>query len=205
MGTPDQEFAEQVFGTRLRADAYAKAVEVLSAADRLLRMDPAATLEEIAQAAGAGRTTVYRRFPTRADLLIALSRWALGRIVAALEAAQIAVLPAEDALFQATRNVIEVKIGLEYARTLAPADDPVVAGWQARARDLATQLITDCREAGLVDAHIDLDWTLTVFYALVHEASVSGTAGEEGVDVDETARRVVQTLLHGVGPTARTD
>ncbi|MDN5727444.1 MAG: TetR/AcrR family transcriptional regulator [Propionibacteriales bacterium] len=200
MDVADKELAERVFGVRVRADAYVKGVEVLHAADRLLRVNPAATLEEIGQAAGASRATIYRRFPTRGDLLIALSRWATCRIVAALEDAQIGVLPAEQALHRATRNVIEVKVGLEYARTLAPADDPVVAESQARMRELAVGLLTRCREAGLITPGADLDWVLTVFYALVHEAAVSDRTG--GTETpDRIASRVIDTLLHGVGTT----
>ena len=204
MDTTDGELAERVFGVHLRSDAYAKAVEVLQAADRLLRVNRAATLEEIAQEAGASRATIYRRFPTRGDLLVALSRWAVGRIVIALEDAQINVPPAEEALYRATLNVIEIKVGLEYSRTLAPADDPVVAKSQAQMRELAIRLLTQCRESGLIAPEADLDWVLTVFYALVHEAAVSGRAG--GAETpDQIASRVVDTLLHGVGATTSMD
>lgn len=204
MGADDRSLAQQVFGVRLRADAYAKAVEVLEAADRLLRVNPAATLEEIAQEAGASRATIYRRFPTRSDLLVALSRWAVGRIVTALEEARIGTVPAEDALFQATRNVIEVKVGLEFARTLAPADDPIVAELQIRMRDLATALLAECQTAGIISSDADLDWTLTVFYALVHEAAVNGTTSDEATP-DQMTTRVIDTLLHGLGATTSAD
>ncbi|SJM68909.1 TetR/AcrR family transcriptional regulator [Gulosibacter sp. 10] len=201
MDAVDREFAERVFGTRLRADAAAKAFEILRAADRLLRADPAATLEEIASAAGAARTTVYRRFPTRNDLLVALSRWAVGRIASALEDAQIGAVAPEEALHRATRNAIEAKTGLAYARTLPPADDPLVAESQARIRELAGRLVAECADAGVIDADADPEWVLAVFYALVHEASVGPTADD--ADADALSRRVVDTLLRGVGPTAR--
>ncbi len=190
----------QVFGTRLRADANAKAVEILQAADRLLRTDPAATLEQIAQEAGSSRATIYRRFPTRGDLLVALSRWAVGRIVAALEDAGIGQDPPQDALLQATRNVIEVKTGLEYARTLSPADDPVVAAYQDRMHHLSFQLLTECQDAGLIATDADLGWVQTVFYALVHEASINGSTGANETTPDQMAARVIDTLLHGAAP-----
>ncbi|MFT3861137.1 TetR/AcrR family transcriptional regulator [Micropruina sp.] len=177
---------------------------MLEAADRLLRANPAATLEEIAQESGASRATIYRRFPTRNDLLIALSRWAVGRIVTALEGAQIGAAPAEDALFRATRNVIEVKVGLEFARTLAPADDPIVSELQTRMRDLATALLTECQTTGIINSDADLDWALTVFYALVHEAAMNGTTSDE-TTADQMATRVVDTLLHGLGTPTSAD
>lgn len=203
-GISDWELAERVFGVRLRADAYAKAVEVLEAADRLLRVNPTATLEEIAREAGASRATIYRRFPTRADLLVALSRWAVGRIVSALEDAQIGVLPAKEALYRATLNVIEAKVGLEYTRTLTPADDPLVAKAQERMRGLAIQLLTQCRTQGLIASEADLEWVLTVFYALVHEAAVRDVGSDE-MTPEKMAAQVLDTLLHGVGTTTGVD
>lgn len=193
------EQTEQIFGTRLRADAYAKAVNVLEAADRLLRVNPTATLDDIAREAGASRATVYRRFPTRHDLIVAMSRWAIAQIVSALEDAKVESVPPHVALYQATRNVIGVKVSLQYARTLAPADDLVVADLQSRMRSLATALLTRCRETGLIDADIAPEWVLTVFYALVHEASVADTT----VSADERASQVLDTLLRGVGPARR--
>lgn len=190
------EQTEQIFGTRLRADAYAKAVNVLEAADRLLRVNPTATLDDIAREAGASRATVYRRFPTRHDLIVAMSRWAIAQIVRALEEAKIDSVPPYVALYQATRNVIGVKVSLQYARTLAPADDAVVVDLQSRMRRLATALLNRCQDTGLVDADIDPEWVLAVFYALVHEASIAETSAP----ADERASQVVDTLLRGVGP-----
>lgn len=198
-GTPDHRPDPVVRDAPLRADARAKALATLEAADRLLRVNPSATMEQIARAAGASRATVHRHFATREALLVALSRWALGRIVAALEDARVHEGPAEEALFRATRNVIAAKVGLEYTRTLPPADDPLVAAAQERLRALAADVLTRCRDEGLIASGVDPQWALTTFYALVHEAAVqdSGATAPE-----ERAARVVTTLLHGVGPRA---
>lgn len=178
-----------------------EALNVLAAADRLLRVDPTASLEDIAHEAGASRATVHRRFPTRGDLLVALSRWAVGRIVAALESAQIGTAPPYVALYQAVRNVIDVKVGLEYARTLPPADDPVVSGLQHRMRERAATLLADCQTDGLIASDTDQDWALTAFYALVHEASAGSTNEADDPEyADRAASQVIETLLHGLSP-----
>lgn len=195
MNPPSDTLQASVFGQRLRADALTKAMQILVAADTLLRTHPAATLEDIGQAAGVSRTTVYRRFPTRQDLSVALSRWTKGRIVEALRAAHIGSAPAYVALYQAVHGALEVKVSLAYARTLDWPDDPVVAAYQAEMSDLAAQLVHSCQNAGLIQPNIEPEWAQAMLYALVDEAS------RRDDDVDELTRLVVDSFLHGVGST----
>jgi AcrR family transcriptional regulator len=62
---------------------------VLRAAATLLATDSGASLAEIAAAAGVGRTTVHRAFPTRADLLTALALDAVAHLREALDSARL--------------------------------------------------------------------------------------------------------------------
>jgi len=62
---------------------------VLRAAATLLATDSGASLAEIAAAAGVGRTTVHRAFPTRADLLTALALDAVAHLQEALDSARL--------------------------------------------------------------------------------------------------------------------
>ena len=52
-----------------RADARRNREAVLEAAVRLLGERPDASMQEVADASGVGRTTVYRHFPNREDLV----------------------------------------------------------------------------------------------------------------------------------------
>jgi AcrR family transcriptional regulator len=58
----------------LRADARRNHSAVVAAAMRVLAEDPDATMREIADASGLTRTTVYRHFPSRDELLRAIFR-----------------------------------------------------------------------------------------------------------------------------------
>lgn len=71
---------------------------ILEAAARLLAKDPSATLVEIATAAGVGRTTVHRYFPTRAALVHALAPAAIDRVRTAIATAAPPDRPAPHAL-----------------------------------------------------------------------------------------------------------
>ena len=71
---------------------------VLRAAATVLVTDSGASLAEIAAAAGVGRTTVHRVFPTRADLLTALALHAVELLSGAIESARVDEGTAPEAL-----------------------------------------------------------------------------------------------------------
>src|SRR3954447_18126870 len=64
---------EETTEARLPSDARRNRRTVLDAAVALLAERPQETMQEIADASGLGRTTVYRHFPRRQDLIDALS------------------------------------------------------------------------------------------------------------------------------------
>lgn len=179
----------------LRADAERTMTAILEAAERTFSRDPAATMEQVAEAAGVARTTVHRRFATREALIDALGLWATQRMAAAVDGARPDTAPPLVALYQATANVLRVKASEEFAMSRASAMNPEVARLHAEVRDACGRLFRRAQEAGVLRADADLAWTQRVYYALLHEAAVSDDEG----DADAMATRVVDTLLRGAG------
>ncbi|MFD2460371.1 TetR/AcrR family transcriptional regulator, partial [Amycolatopsis samaneae] len=178
-----------------RADAERTVRTILEAAERVLSADPAASMEQIAAAAGVARTTVHRRFATRDALIDELTGWAAQRFGDAVDRARPETAPPLVALYQVTANVLEVKIGWGFAMDRAFSGDPQVAEVHTGVRERCDRLFVRARDAGVIRADADLDWARRVYYALIHEA----TLRPEPADTDALATLVVDTLLRGIG------
>ena len=180
----------------VRADVERTERTILEAAERVLSANPAATIEQVAEAAGVARTTVHRRFATREVLLDALTIWANEQFRAAIDAARPESAPPLVVLYEATANVLRVKIGWRFAMTQNSSE---MTGLHPDVVAKCDDLLRRAQETGLLRADVDLVWARRVYYALM-----DATVGDEGAkgDPDMLATRIVRTLLHGLGTDA---
>ncbi|MEV8348270.1 TetR/AcrR family transcriptional regulator [Streptomyces niveus] len=194
--------AEQKKPKPLRADAERTVQTILTAAERVLSANPAATMEQIAEAAGVARTTVHRRFATREALVEALIAWATRQFHEAVVNASVTAPPLVT-LYQVTANVLRVKINWGFAMSGTTPQDPEVAQVHADVLERCHALFLRARTSGVLRPDVDLLWVRQVYYALIHEAAQNRTDDLSDGDVDALATLVVDTLLHGVGGADR--
>ena len=71
-----------------RADARRSVARILDGALDALASDPEASMSEIARRAGVVRATIYVHFPTRDELITAVTERAIAEVTAAIEAAE---------------------------------------------------------------------------------------------------------------------
>ena len=120
----------------LRADAQQNRDRIIEVARAALAQSAGASMNSIAKTAGVGAGTLYRHFPTREDLVLAVYRYDVEQLAAAVPA-----LLAEQPPLQALRSWLErlghdgmIKQGLAAALQSAPVPrqpgaphEPVIA------------------------------------------------------------------------------
>ncbi len=138
--------------TELRADARRNLERVLDAAAQVFgAAGPDASVDEIAQLAGVGHGTVFRRFPTKDDLMFAVIERHVGQLQALAEEA----LASDDpgaAFFDFARRVAELNMrtpGLH--RCVVHCGDKPGA---AELEKLTARIVVRAQRAGAVRADV---------------------------------------------------
>ncbi len=163
----------------------------------MLVADPAASLAEVAEAAGIGRTTLHKHYATRDDLLRAVG----DRALELWEQAVGGITGAEDpdgGLRAVTAAMIPIGPQLAFLwRT--PAFDHVReldARWSAvEASTLA--ILQRAQDRGVIAASVPDWWLLRTFFSLIYVAAESVQSGH--LAPLDAPQFTLSTFLHGTG------
>jgi AcrR family transcriptional regulator len=163
---------------------------VAEAAARLLALRPAASMAEVAGAAGVSRATLFRRFPSRAALVEELSRRAVEAYTAAVDAARPEEGRADEALRRLLGQLARLAPGYGLL-ALQPLDELVEADLlelAAAADERVRRLVHRGQEAGNFRVDVPAEWVLSSVTWLV-------VAAADGVRLGRLAARDVERLL----------
>jgi AcrR family transcriptional regulator len=186
----------------LRADAARNRAAIVEAARSVFAehgLD--APLDEIARRAGTGNATLYRRFPTRADLVEAVFADRMAEHLEAVEAGL-----AETDPWRGFASYVEA-VGAMQARdrgiadlvTIGASAAPEIEDLRARAFDGLVRLVDRAHAAGVLRPDFSTEDVVVLMMANAGLLERSG-------DISETAsRRLVHLLLDGFRAAAATE
>ena len=173
---------------------------ILGAAASVLARDRAATLAEIAEAAGVGRSTLHRHFADREELVAAAVEDSLAALGQAVEDAALDQGPPLEAM----RRLVAAMVGvgdrllflfgdprvLEGRERPAPSDGPVI------------ELIERGQAEGVFDPEVSPGWVEHVLWALVYTAAEEANNGR--LPRHGVTATVIRTLENGIRDRRRT-
>jgi AcrR family transcriptional regulator len=159
-GRPENELRSDSARTRRRLlDAARAALEDADDIDQV-------TMHGIARAAGVGQGTIYRHFPSREDLLLAVYHVDVERLVATAPAL-LAAHPPREALRRWVDQLVsygQVKRGLGQI-VQAATSDAIRSQWRPPVLDALAQLVQAGQASGDIRADVDAEdvWQLLAF------------------------------------------
>jgi AcrR family transcriptional regulator len=170
---------------------------LLDIAAEVLVADPAASLAQVAQAAGIGRTTLHKHYATRDDLLLAVGHRAIDLWEQAVAGTGGSDDP-DGGLQALVAAMIPIGPQLGFLWRTPAFDHLVELGerWLAvEARCLA--VLKRAQDLGALAAGVPDWWLLQMLYSVVYVAAESVTRGQLApLDAPALA---LGTLLHGLG------
>jgi len=175
----------------MRADAQRNRERILSVAYAAFAGDPAVSLNAIAKLAGVGPGTLYRHFPTREDLLLAVYQQEVQSLVEAVHGIldEYPPLEALRVWFLRLADLVRVKHGLGEALQTAAAQD-VINETYVPVTGAIGVLLQACEKAGDVWPGVEPADVLLLMGFLWRAGP-----GEAG---DRQARRVLDLAISGL-------
>jgi AcrR family transcriptional regulator len=184
---------------RRRADAERSIAAILDAAVRVLGERPEASIEDIAEAAGVTRQTVYAHYTSRDVLLSAVVDRATEEAVAAIDAADLDEGPPAAALLRfldAGWHTFE-RYPLLLRLPSAPMSQQAERDRHEPVFDRLERLVRRGQDAGDFDSRLSPGWLLAATVALGHAAGEQVGAGR--MTAEDAANALKRSVLRLFG------
>lgn len=190
---------------RGRVGDHVRAAILEEAIDLVAERGADVSMAELAAAAGVGRATLYRYFPTREDLSVALMGAAIEEASARIAEARLEEVPLEEAVERAARALLTVGsrylvIVREHLGRKGELEGTADPRHEERVGGPLTALFRRGQEEGVLRADVPFDWLKLSFRALVLSALDLMHASDLGVE--DAAQLVTRQFLDGARPPA---
>jgi AcrR family transcriptional regulator len=176
-----------------RIDARRNREAVIDAALELLAEQPTASMATIAEHSGVGRTTVYRHFPHREDLIKALFE----RVVEDARRVTTDVIEggdtARDVLYDLGPAIIGIGRRYMFLEAQRQHGEEVLTESTLDQDDPVRHFITRAKKNGDVRADVPVQWVLSQMSAMANGAMVELGSGR--VDAEEAGRLLGNALV----------
>ena len=183
-------------GTARAYDTQRKAADrnhavILEVAHDLLASSPTASMNEIAKRAGVGAGTLYRHFPTREELILAVYRHDMQKLADSVDELLKTHSPLDAFVtwFETLAAYIRIKHGLDQALHSAAIRSAIDESYAPVAAAVA-RLLDACVADGSVRPGLDADDVLLLMGFLWRLPP--------GDDGREQGRRVMQIVFNGI-------
>ena len=176
-----------------RADAQQNREHILRIAHEAFAEDGAVSLNSIAKRAGIGAGTLYRHFPTREALILAVYRHDVQRLVDSVSdvLAENAPLQAFRVWFHTLADYVRLKHGLGEALHSAAVQDAISETYQPVVTAVK-QLIDACVADGSMRSNLDPDDVLLLMGFMWRV--------DAGADGRKQAARIMEVVIDGLRP-----
>ncbi|MGI8845787.1 MAG: TetR/AcrR family transcriptional regulator [Thermoleophilaceae bacterium] len=185
-----------VHDTSERADSRRNREAVLEAAIRLLAERPGASMREVAEASGLGRTTVYRHFPQREDLVQGLFH----RVVEESRATSARLVgegvDAAELLRRLGRECVAIGDRFRFLQTHRGMRNDTLEQSQDTAGDPLYEFFEAARSRGELYPGTSTEWILVMLRATIVAAVDEVFAGR--MEIEEAGELVGQTLVRAI-------
>lgn len=171
---------------------------LISAGRELLRKNGDATLSDIAGHAGVGRTTLYRLFETKEDLIKAIAIDCMEAFDRATQHLEREARSAMDAFRLTFHAIIPLDAELEFLMKLGDLadDDPELLSIYQKQQDDMAELVELAKQEGSIARLIPTRWIVNYLEGLFYTAWIS--KGDRLMSNEALAELTFDTLCHGL-------